>query len=44
VAIPETRAEISRHLCRVGVATFYVTRDETEAMSGGDRVALLHMG
>ena len=38
------RAEISRIQRRVGVATFYVTHDQTEAMTMGDRVAVLHMG
>jgi multiple sugar transport system ATP-binding protein len=28
----------------VGVATFYVTHDQTEAMTMGDRVAVLHKG
>jgi multiple sugar transport system ATP-binding protein len=38
------RAEISRIQRRVGVATFYVTHDQTEAMTMGDRVAVLHKG
>jgi multiple sugar transport system ATP-binding protein len=29
---------------RVGVATFYVTHDQTEAMTMGDKVAVLHKG
>ena len=40
----QMRAEISRIQRRVGVATFYVTHDQTEAMTMGDRVAVLHMG
>ncbi len=40
----QKRAEISRIQRRVGVATFYVTHDQTEAMTMGDRVAVLHMG
>ncbi len=40
----QMRAEIARIQRRVGVATFYVTHDQTEAMTMGDRVAVLHMG
>jgi multiple sugar transport system ATP-binding protein len=40
----QMRAEISRIQRRVGVATFYVTHDQTEAMTMGDRVAVLHQG
>jgi multiple sugar transport system ATP-binding protein len=40
----QMRAEISRIQRRVGVATFYVTHDQTEAMTMGDRVAVLHLG
>ena len=40
----QIRAEISRIQRRVGVATLYVTHDQTEAMTMGDRVAVLHMG
>ena len=40
----QMRAEISRIQRRVGVATLYVTHDQTEAMTMGDRVAVLHMG
>ncbi|HTV12620.1 MAG TPA: sn-glycerol-3-phosphate ABC transporter ATP-binding protein UgpC [Acidimicrobiales bacterium] len=40
----QMRAEISRIQRRVGVATFYVTHDQTEAMTMGDRVAVLHKG
>jgi multiple sugar transport system ATP-binding protein len=38
------RSEISRIQRRVGVATFYVTHDQVEAMTMGDRVAVLHLG
>jgi multiple sugar transport system ATP-binding protein len=40
----QMRAEISRIQRRVGVAAFYVTHDQTEAMTLGDRVAVLHKG
>jgi multiple sugar transport system ATP-binding protein len=40
----QMRAEISHIQRRVGVATLYVTHDQTEAMTMGDRVAVLHMG
>jgi multiple sugar transport system ATP-binding protein len=40
----QMRSEISRIQRRVGVATLYVTHDQTEAMTMGDRVAVLHMG
>ncbi|HTW07629.1 MAG TPA: sn-glycerol-3-phosphate ABC transporter ATP-binding protein UgpC, partial [Acidimicrobiales bacterium] len=40
----QMRAEISRIQRRVGVATFYVTHDQVEAMTMGDRVAVLHRG
>ncbi|MGO9334322.1 MAG: ABC transporter ATP-binding protein [Acidimicrobiales bacterium] len=40
----QIRAEISRIQRRVGVATLYVTHDQTEAMTMGDTVAVLHMG
>src|ERR1700684_4131219 len=40
----QMRAEISRIQRRVGVATFYVTHDQTEAMTMGDRAAVLHKG
>jgi len=40
----QMRAEISRIQRRVGVATLYVTHDQVEAMTMGDRVAVLHMG
>jgi multiple sugar transport system ATP-binding protein len=40
----QMRAEILRIQRRVGVATFYVTHDQTEAMTMGDKVAVLHKG
>jgi multiple sugar transport system ATP-binding protein len=40
----QMRAEISHIQRRVGVATLYVTHDQTEAMTLGDRVSVLNMG
>ncbi|MFL5962425.1 MAG: ABC transporter ATP-binding protein [Gaiellaceae bacterium] len=40
----ELRAEISRIQRRLGVATIYVTHDQTEAMTLGDKVAVLRGG
>ena len=40
----QLRAEISRVQKRIGVATLYVTHDQTEAMTLGDRVAVLSDG
>ncbi|MGH3630564.1 MAG: ABC transporter ATP-binding protein, partial [Sciscionella sp.] len=40
----EMRAEILRIQRRVNVATVYVTHDQTEAMTMGDRVAVLDAG
>ncbi len=40
----QMRAEISRIQRRLGVATLYVTHDQTEAMTMGDRVAVLSTG
>ena len=40
----QMRAEISEIQRRVGVATLYVTHDQTEAMTMGDRVAVLRSG
>ena len=37
----QMRAEVSRIQRRVGVATLYVTHDQVEAMTMGDRVAVL---
>jgi multiple sugar transport system ATP-binding protein len=38
------RAEVSKVQSRLGVATLYVTHDQTEAMTMGDRVAVLRAG
>jgi multiple sugar transport system ATP-binding protein len=40
----QMRAEISEVQRHVGVATLYVTHDQTEAMTMGDRVAVLRSG
>ena len=40
----ELRAQVSRIQRRLGVATVYVTHDQTEAMTMGDRVAVLRDG
>jgi multiple sugar transport system ATP-binding protein len=40
----QMRAEISRLQRHLGVATLYVTHDQTEAMTMGDRVAVLRDG
>jgi len=40
----ELRGEISRIQRRLGVATIYVTHDQTEAMTMGDKVAVLRGG
>ena len=40
----QMRAEVSRIQRRLGVATMYVTHDQTEAMTMGDRVAVLDAG
>ena len=40
----QMRAEISRLQRRIGVATLYVTHDQTEALTMGDRVAVLRSG
>ncbi|MGC2484750.1 MAG: sn-glycerol-3-phosphate ABC transporter ATP-binding protein UgpC [Acidimicrobiales bacterium] len=40
----QMRAEIRRLQRRLGVATLYVTHDQTEAMTMGDRVAVLRAG
>lgn len=39
-----TRAEIQRLQARLGVTTVYVTHDQTEAMSLGHRVGVMHEG
>ena len=40
----QMRAEVSRIQRRLGVGTMYVTHDQTEAMTMGDRVAVLNAG
>src|SRR5215472_10853608 len=40
----QMRAEVSRIQRRLGVATIYVTHDQTEAMTMGDRVAVMRSG
>ncbi|HEY3773279.1 MAG TPA: sn-glycerol-3-phosphate ABC transporter ATP-binding protein UgpC [Solirubrobacteraceae bacterium] len=40
----QMRAEVSQIHRRLGVATMYVTHDQTEAMTMGDRVAVLNAG
>jgi multiple sugar transport system ATP-binding protein len=40
----QMRSEVLRVQRRVGVATLYVTHDQTEAMTMGDRVAVLREG
>jgi multiple sugar transport system ATP-binding protein len=40
----EMRAEIARIQRRLGVTTVYVTHDQTEAMTMGDRVAVMRKG
>ena len=40
----QMRAEISHIQSRIGVTTMYVTHDQTEAMTMGDRVAVMKKG
>src|SRR5579863_4449775 len=40
----QMRAEVARVQKRIGVATLYVTHDQIEAMTMGDRVAVLRTG
>src|SRR5580704_1422466 len=40
----QMRAEVQRIQRRIGVATMYVTHDQVEAMTMGDRVAVLRTG
>ncbi|MFN8121374.1 MAG: extracellular solute-binding protein [Thermoleophilia bacterium] len=40
----QTRAEISRLQSELGVTTIYVTHDQVEAMTMGDRVAVMRKG
>nr|WP_315863111.1 ABC transporter ATP-binding protein [Thermosynechococcus sp.] len=40
----ETRAQIVQLQRQVGITTIYVTHDQTEAMTMGDRIVVLHQG
>jgi multiple sugar transport system ATP-binding protein len=40
----QMRAEVARVQRRIGVATIYVTHDQTEAMTLGDRVSVMRLG
>ena len=40
----QMRTEVSRIQARLGTTTVYVTHDQTEAMTMGDRVAVMHDG
>jgi len=40
----QMRTEVRRIQRRIGVATLYVTHDQTEAMTMGDRVAVMRAG
>ncbi|MGF1535094.1 MAG: ABC transporter ATP-binding protein [Elainellaceae cyanobacterium] len=40
----ETRAQISDLQRQLGTTTLYVTHDQTEAMTMGDRIAVMHQG
>src|ERR1700721_1020029 len=40
----QMRTEVRRIQRRIGVATLYVTHDQTEAMTMGDRVAVMRLG
>jgi multiple sugar transport system ATP-binding protein len=40
----QMRAEVARIQSRLGATTLYVTHDQTEAMTLGDRVAVMHGG
>ena len=40
----QMRTEVRRIQRRIGVATLYVTHDQTEAMTMGDRVAVMYAG
>jgi multiple sugar transport system ATP-binding protein len=40
----QTRAEILRLQQRLGVTTIYVTHDQVEAMTMGDRIAVMNLG
>ncbi|NJN86124.1 MAG: hypothetical protein HC881_07155 [Leptolyngbyaceae cyanobacterium SL_7_1] len=40
----ETRAQIVQLQRRLGITTIYVTHDQTEAMTMGDRIAVMNAG
>jgi multiple sugar transport system ATP-binding protein len=40
----ETRAQIVQLQHQLGITTIYVTHDQTEAMTMGDRIAVMHRG
>lgn len=40
----ETRAQIVKLQRQLGTTTIYVTHDQTEAMTMGDRIAVMHLG
>src|SRR5204863_6147620 len=40
----QTRAEILRLQRRLGTTTIYVTHDQVEAMTMGDRIAVMNLG
>ncbi|NBC46564.1 MAG: sn-glycerol-3-phosphate ABC transporter ATP-binding protein UgpC [Gammaproteobacteria bacterium] len=40
----QMRTEIARLQRRLGITTLYVTHDQTEAMTLGDRIAVMHAG
>ncbi|MFA7620336.1 MAG: ABC transporter ATP-binding protein [Aminobacteriaceae bacterium] len=40
----EMRAELKQLLAKIGTTTVYVTHDQVEAMSMGDRIAVMHGG
>jgi multiple sugar transport system ATP-binding protein len=40
----ETRAQIVKLQRQLGTTTIYVTHDQTEAMTMGDRIAVMHQG
>jgi multiple sugar transport system ATP-binding protein len=40
----QTRAEILKVQDRIGTTTIYVTHDQIEAMTMGDRIAVMNLG
>ncbi|MGB2924099.1 MAG: ABC transporter ATP-binding protein [Limnothrix sp.] len=40
----ETRTQIVQLQAQLGITTIYVTHDQTEAMTMGDRIAVMHLG